>query len=165
MKACTEYVRYQLPNQHSCICYVLDDIETSDAQLLAAMENIEEDIMTTGNHNSFESSVAYLLPKDPVSKRWNNDNKCNQAQISDTSVKGQGFGYKVGIWNTSVHFREHTNTECHHLNYYQKNNLGECHKDRRDQGYVFKIKKNNNNSGDLSKKQKALSSSIEKKVE
>ena len=75
-----------------------------DAQLLSAMENIEEDTSTTGKCNNFEYAVAYILPKDPLAKRRNKYNNHNQAHIYDTSAQGQGFGYKVGVINTGVHY-------------------------------------------------------------
>ena len=77
MKACNEHVRYQLPNKHTCVGYVLDAIEMIDAPPLAAMENVEEDTATNGKSNNFESTAAYLLPKDSVDKRKNNSNKLN----------------------------------------------------------------------------------------
>ena len=72
MHACTQHVNYQLPNEHSRVGYVLDDIENTHPPLLATMANIEEDIGTDaapGKCDNFENSDAYLLPKDPVIKR------------------------------------------------------------------------------------------------
>ena len=101
MQACTERVRHQLTNEHTRIVYVL---ETSDATLLVFMEMFEEDTMTTGNRNNFQSTVADLLPKDPLARHQNNCKNCNQAQISDTYAQGQGFVSKFFIGNTGVHF-------------------------------------------------------------
>ena len=72
------------------------------------MVNIEEDTATTGKRNKFEAAVTCLLLKDPVAKHWNNSNKHNQDQISDTYSQGQGFGSKAGFVKTGVHFRYHT---------------------------------------------------------
>ena len=70
-------------------------------------ENTEEEKRTTGKRNSFESSVAYILPKDPVEKRHNKPNRSNWHHISDTSAQYQGFGSKVGIGKTGVKFIYH----------------------------------------------------------
>ena len=85
------------------------------------MENIEENTVTTGKCNSFESDVTYILPKCPVAKSRNTSNKHNQFQISDTSAQGQGFSSKVGIGNIIVHFRYHTNHEYNDINNGQNN--------------------------------------------
>ena len=53
MHACNEHVKYQLPNDHTSVGYVLDSIETSNAPILSDMANIKEDTTTTGNHNNF----------------------------------------------------------------------------------------------------------------
>ena len=97
MQSCTEHVRYQLLNKHTHVGYVLGGTEMSDAPLLAAMSNIQEDTVTTGKRNKFDYGVTYLLPKDPVSKHCNNSNKCNHARIYDTYSKVQVFGSKFGI--------------------------------------------------------------------
>ena len=109
MQAYTKHVRYQLPNENTHIGYILDAIETGDAPLLAAMGSIEEDTVTSGKCNKFESAAAYILTKDPVANIRNNSNKCNQDQMYDNSTQGQGLGSKVGIGNTGVYFRYHTN--------------------------------------------------------
>ena len=49
------------------------------------------------------------------------------------------------------------------LNYDKEKELGECHRDRKKQGVVIKIKKNNKNGWGLSKKQKATDDAIERK--
>ena len=69
------------------------------------MENIEEKTTTNTKCNNSESKKNYIIPNDPVARYWNNSNKRNQYHISDTYSKGQGFGSKFGIGNTSVHFR------------------------------------------------------------
>ena len=109
MQGCIEHFWYQLPNEHTHDGYVLEAIETSDSTPLETMENIEEDTATTGKRNNYESDVAYLLPKYPVAKRFNDYNKRNKYHISDTSSEGQGFGSNFGIGKNCVHFIYHTN--------------------------------------------------------
>ena len=74
MVSCSRHVVYQLPNEHTRICYLLDAIEWNDPPLQAAIANIEDDkgdgtIANPGKRNDFELAVSYLLPKDPVALR------------------------------------------------------------------------------------------------
>ena len=125
------------------------------------MENIEEDTATTGKRNNFQSAVNYLVPKYPVAKRQNNSNNRNEAQLSDVSDQGQGFGFKFGIGNTGAHFRYHTNHEYPDQNYDQNNEIGGCREERKKQVGVFKIKNNNKNGGGPYKNKKAMAAEIE----
>ena len=165
MQMCTEHVRYQLPSKHTKVGYVLEVIEMSDATLLEAMENTEEETTTTWKRNNFESAVTYIIPKDPVATFRNNSNKRNQALISDTSAQGQDIGSKVGIGYTGAHFRYHKNSKNHDINNYHNKDIGYWRKERRKQVVVFKINNNNRIDGFPYKNQKAMDNTIENKVE
>ena len=54
--------------------YLLDAIENSDPSLLAALGNVEEDVgdctpQNPGKINDFELVVAYIFPKEHVSRK------------------------------------------------------------------------------------------------
>ena len=69
MTACAEHVQYQLPNEHSCIGFLLDVIQCADAGLQAAMASDKTDNGSEGMRNHFEQTSAHLLPYNPVAKK------------------------------------------------------------------------------------------------
>ena len=73
MSACVEHVQYQLPNEHSCIGFLLDAIQCADAGLQATMASIKTDNglngMRNNLQNNFEQAAAHLLPYDGVAKK------------------------------------------------------------------------------------------------
>ena len=69
MSACAEHVQYQLPNECSCIGFLLNAIQCADARPQAAMASIKTDNGPDGMHNHFEQTAAHLLPYDPVAKK------------------------------------------------------------------------------------------------
>ena len=69
MSACAEHIQYQLPNEHSCVGFLIDAIQCSDAGLQAAMASVKTDNGPNGLWNNFERAVSHLLPYDPVAKK------------------------------------------------------------------------------------------------
>ena len=53
MQSCEVHVDFQLPNDHTCVGYLLDAIECDDAALLAVIANVEEDNTPQGKCNNF----------------------------------------------------------------------------------------------------------------
>ena len=43
MSACAEHVQYQLPNERSCVGFLIDAIQCADAGLQAAMASVKTD--------------------------------------------------------------------------------------------------------------------------
>ena len=118
MKAASQHVDYQLPNEHTQVTYLLDAIECSDAKLQAAMASIEED--QAGKGVDFEKAAAALLPKDPVAKK-RQSTKRPSADISDVKKTKTDGG--AGIGKTGVHFRYHKPDKYDKLNPEQKKEL------------------------------------------
>jgi hypothetical protein len=125
LQACSEYVEFQLPNAHSRVGYVLDAIETDDAGLQAAMANVTDDTGPHGKRGDFEAAVAYLLPKDPVMKRKQQEGKRTAGEIADATAEVCDFGSKQSIGKTGVHLRYHDGKEYQKLTKEQKAELRE----------------------------------------
>ena len=85
MQQCAEHVSFQLPNQRSCVKFLLDAIECNDVPLQASMTLIRNDDAPTGKMNNFESTASFLLPHDPVSKKRIAAGKRGIGEISDVS--------------------------------------------------------------------------------
>jgi len=141
IQACAQYVLYQLPNEHSRVGYMLDAIENDDAGLQAAMSNIEDGTSPNSKLEDFEKSVAHMLPKDPVLKRWTAAIKRTAADICNSAVSQTGNeGGKQGSGATGVHLRYYKPEEYLTLNSCQK---GELKKWSEDNGHVEKSAANN----------------------
>ena len=63
----SQHINFQVPNKHTRIGYLIDNLENSDAALQAAIASICQD--TNGSRNDFERAVAILLPVDPYAKK------------------------------------------------------------------------------------------------
>ena len=138
MQACTTHVAFQLPNEFTRVGYLLDGIECNDPQLQAAIANIYDDVGTTaapGKRSNFEAASAYLLPKDPVTKRRNTaeTGRANANIGSTTVVDGEGeessrkrkFSKKKGTGSTGVALRYHKPDEYNKLTHEQRKELQE----------------------------------------
>ena len=106
MQQCAIHVKFQLPDEYSCVGYLLDTIETTDASLQAVMALVRNDEdPTNGKRSNFEATSTCLLPHDPVAKkRQNNPSRCGAgAKISaiDSSK------IKYGVGTTGVNFLYH----------------------------------------------------------
>lgn len=133
MQSCSAHVEYQLPNEHTRVGYLLDAIENTDAKLLAAIANINDDKgdgtpANPGKRNDFEAAVAYLLPNDPVDRKKKGAGKRTGAEISSTEVGS--FGSKKGIGMTGVHLRWHKPSEFKKLSEEQKEELFQWRKNK-----------------------------------
>ena len=151
MVSCSQHVKFQLPNSHTRVGYLLDAIENNNAQLQAAMANVRDDTSdgtpaNPGKRNDFESAVSYILPLDPVARKRATTNKRGAAEIlvvggndseeDDLEEGGGNFGDKPGIGKTGVHLRWHTAAEFRQLSKKQKRELFKWRKeqDEKDNG-------------------------------
>ena len=132
LQACAEHVEIQLPNEHSRVTYVLDAIESDDAGLQAAIANINGDTGVNGKRGDFEAAVAYMLPKDPVVKRkqqQQDSSKRGAGDISDVKGTAEVADFsKSSIGKTGVHLRYHTGEEYSKLSKAQQDELREYRK-------------------------------------
>ena len=82
MQEAALHVAFQLPNEHSRVGYLIDNISNSDPDLRAAIASIRID--TAGMRNNFEDAVACILPVDPYVKSKPNASKPNPSISSAT---------------------------------------------------------------------------------
>ena len=129
MQACAEHVEYQLPNQHSRVGYLLENIQCSDAGLQAAMASVKTDNGPGGMRNQFELAAAHLLPYDPVAKKRAAaaGSKRGSSLISgvDAEADVAALGGKQGFGKTGVPLRWHKQDEYVKLSKAQKDELRE----------------------------------------
>lgn len=129
MQQCAEHVAYQLPNEHTRVGYLLDNIHSTDAGLQAAMASVRTDDAAGGLRSDFEAAVAHLLPYCPVSRNRAAGNK-RDFQVSDARASKQAreadisaFGSKPAIGKSGVHLRFHHDEEYAKLTLNQKREL------------------------------------------
>ena len=138
MQACTLHVAFQLPNEFTRVGYLLDGIECNDPQLQAAIANIYDDVGTAaapGKRSNFEAASAYLLPKDPVTKRRSTAETGRvAANIGSTTVddvegeesnRKRKSPKKKGTGSTGVALRYHKPEEYNKLSHEQRKELQE----------------------------------------
>ena len=136
--ACTEHVQYQLPNEHSCVGFLLNSVQCADARLQAAMASAKTDNGPDGMHNHFEQAAAHLLPYDPVAKKWATGIKCGSALIlkteaeSETTATVTANETKPSIGKTGVHLRYHKHHEYKKLMQEQRHELSEWRQNNPD---------------------------------
>ena len=177
MQQCSQYVAYQLPNEHTRVGFLLDAIECNEAPLQAAMANIEDDTEIggtptnpiPGKRNDFEAAVAYLLPKDPVARKRTQGSKRNVNEISEADGSTVEISsLKPGMGKTGVHLRWYTKEEFRKLSKEQRNELIEWRSQKKDQ----KEGNNGNNNergpgkGKNAKKKReaAISAAVDKRI-
>ena len=107
MQQCAEHVEYQLPNEHTCVGYLLEGIVCPDLGLQGAMASMCTDDGPTGMQNDFKAAAAHILPYDPVAKkRVAAGSNRIAAQISFVEVPETAkisAATKVSIGKTGVH--------------------------------------------------------------
>eukprot|EP00956_Cyclotella_meneghiniana_P044140 scaffold303339_cov89-Cyclotella_meneghiniana.AAC.1 len=93
LQRCAENVQAEVPNERTRVKYLIDNIQSSDSDVKAALAAIKLDDNPTGMRNDFEAAVAFLLPVDPVK---NKQKKRPSAEISATGGK-TSKGPKTGV--------------------------------------------------------------------
>ena len=124
MVAASSHINYQTPNEHTRIGFLLDSIESTDAELHAAMASIKQDKTPNGLRSNFEDAVATLLPADPVAKKQTSSgDKRKNVDVSSVDVEIGATHMRSGKGKTGVDFRWHTVPEFKDLNKAQKDEL------------------------------------------
>ena len=88
------HVTFQLPNEHTRVGYLLDNITSSDPALQAALSSVRAD--TNGMRGDFEKAVTFLLPTCPYARSSKSKSNGNNAIVSDATLQGQGAS-KTGV--------------------------------------------------------------------
>ena len=99
LQRCAEHVAVELPNQRTRVGYLLENIDSNDKDVTAALSHIRMDDKVDpvsgnpiGMRNDFETAVAFLLPHDPVKKK--RGGKRPSAHISAATLNKAGDGKK-----------------------------------------------------------------------
>ena len=128
------HVNFQLPNEHSRVGYLLDNITNSDADLRAALASIRADV--NGMRDNFKAAVTFMLPVCPYTKHSKNRNSGN-AMISDATLLGQSDS-KTGVdlrWHTNAEYQKLTKEQRQELYQWQHTKQGKAAmKSSRDKG-------------------------------
>jgi hypothetical protein len=166
------HVAFQLPNEFTRVGYLLDGIENNGPQLQTAIANIYNDVGTAaapGKRSNFEAASAYLLPKDPVTKRRNTaETGRATGNIGSTTVDdGEGeestrkrkSPKKKGTGSTGVALRYHKPEEYNKLSHEQRKELQEW---RISKGTSKKTRNNASISATVAKQVKEAVANIAK---
>ena len=125
-----EHVPYQLPNEATRVRYLLEGIETQDAQLMAAIESVRGDTGEGGKANNFESAAAHLQPRCPVTRRQSLRKR--PASVADVTANVSETISAPSIGKTGVHLRWHKYNEYKALNKEQQAELYEWQQNNPD---------------------------------
>ena len=125
LEEATLHVNFQLPNEHTRVGYIIDNIANNDPALQADISSIRAN--TNNMRDNFERAVAFLLPTCPYAKHLRNCNSNgNNAIISDTTLWGQGSS-KTGVdlwWHTVSEYKKLTKEQRKELYEWQQSNAG-----------------------------------------
>ena len=75
------HVSYQPPNEYTRVYHTLNSTQFNGEEIHAAVDMVNNDIITNGKMNNFEETTTYLLSADSVSKKRKEGTKINQAKI------------------------------------------------------------------------------------
>ena len=129
LKEAAQHVTFQLPEEHTRVTYLLDNIDTSDARLNAAIATVHQD---DALRSDFEKTMATIVPHCPVARR---NKKRTSGQISaadaqsdngtnaDNAANISSVHMKQGIGKTGVHFRFYSPDEYKTLSSEQRKEL------------------------------------------
>ena len=115
----------QLPNEHTRVGYLVDNIDNSDAALQAAIASIRQN--QNNLRDDFEASIATLLPTDPY-VRSNASKKPVSFEISGVTITS-GRGHRTGVdlrWYKPEEFRELSANAKIELREWQNTNEGKA---------------------------------------
>ena len=123
LQRASEHVQCQVPDDRTRVGYLITNIVVADQDVKAALAAIKLDDTPTGKRNNFESSVALLLPVDPVKS------KRKGAKRKEANISGAGAApLKVSRGTTGVELRYYTPTEYRALSEEQQSELRELRK-------------------------------------
>ena len=147
LQRCADHVSVELPNERTRVGYLLDNIDTNDRDVSAAMSSIRLDDTVdptsgdpTGMRNDFEAAVAFLLPHDPVKKKRGAKRASVQisaaTSVSDPNDKpedgGKNVRFKPTYGKTGVELRYYKLKEWKKLTKEQQDEVREHRKKNGD---------------------------------
>jgi hypothetical protein len=118
-----EHVPAELPNDCTCVSYLLDTLKTENPKMLVGTAAVEQDELGKCIH--FENTVTFLLPFDPVVAK-NAKAKGLGVNVLGTAADKPIIGATVG--KTGVELRWHEPQKFSKLTKEQKFELSEWNK-------------------------------------
>ena len=131
MEEAALHVEFQLPNEHSRVGYLIDNIVNSNPDLRAAIAQVRVD--RDGMRKDFESTVTYVLPVDPFMKKPSG-NQGRNPQISAAVLQNKSKS------RTGVDFTWHKPEEYKKLTPAQKKELYTWQSTKEGQAIIAKQK-------------------------
>ena len=147
LTASREHNDYQLPLGRTRVQYLINAIETSDAQLLTAIEAVRGDNEEDGKGENFEKAAAHLMPACPMARK--HGKKRPVGDISEVQA-GESVKTKSGIGSTGVHLRYHTKAKYAKLNDEQRSELWQYRKNNPDEFDAKKKQRSRKDKGSKS---------------
>ena len=126
MLSASNHVPQQLPNEFSRVGFLLNNIQTTDANLSAAIASIKQNRDPNGSQYKCEEALAILQAADPVASRQSTKRSSAQilsAETDETEANISGTTLKKGIGETGVSLRYHKENEFRALTKAQKAEL------------------------------------------
>ena len=167
-----QHVPFQVPDEHTRVGYLLDNIEHQDADLRAAIAQIRTNAQ--GTRDDFEQSVAILLPVDPFTKAPANKAKVS-FDVSSTGATKFGRGTSTGVdlrWHKREEFSKLTSAAKNELRAWQQTAEGTKVMTASRNTYMANKKEqdskkrpNSATDGNVSKKLRLQVASLQKKID
>ena len=133
MTEASSHITVQLPTEHSRVGYLLDNITSSDPELMATIASVK--IPGNGMRDNFEDAVNFILPADPYVKNSGRSNRNNLARISDTNALKNSSDTKTGVdlrWHTRAEYVKLTPEQRQELYDWQQSNTEAMAKSREE---------------------------------
>ena len=133
LKSIAESTSVQVPDERRRVEKLLNNIKSTDPELMAAIAQIRTNKSLDGPLHNFEDCVAVLLPFDPVAKRVSRSGGKNNhipahiaafdADVGGNDGKGKGKDKNKEVGKTGVVFRHYSGEEYKQLTNEQKDEL------------------------------------------
>lgn len=136
LEEASHHVDFQLPNEHTRVGYLLENIVSSDPDLRAALASIRANV--NNMRDNFEAAVTFMLPTCPYARHAKGRNSGNEtANISDVTLQNKSST------KTGVDLRWHTRKEYQALNKAQRAELYEWQQTKQGKKAKENAMKNN----------------------
>ena len=112
-----DHVSHQTPSERTSVSYLMNSIDSKDAEVLAGLAEIRQD--DAGMRGDFESAAVFLSPTCPVTK------KGSKRKVGFDSAAVSATDAKAGIGKTGVELRYHTKKEFWALPEYQQRKVAD----------------------------------------
>ena len=137
----SQFVAYEVPNDHTRVGRLLKSITSKDGAILAAITHIQG---TTAMRESFEEAADFLLLTAPAAKEIERSYRISAVVTGNGGESQKSTAQKSGYGASGVEFRYHTRKEYDRLNQKQKRELHEWRKSAN-------AKSGNNNAGNTNR--------------